>query len=512
MRWLILILAFLLSSCAKSDAPGQRKDDALIRLTESESRGLDPQIVSDLSSIRIAADLFEGLTRMSAAGEAEPGLAKNWDISGNGKSWTFHLRPDLHYSDGKPVTADVFVKALKRIRDPKSGSPHSSLFAIIDSVEAPEHRTVIINLIFPFPQLPALLAHPAMAALPFHRIDDVGDQWSTERPLSGSGPYRLDSWRLNQEMMLSANPQYHGGKPATEKLIWKPVDNIQSAMRLFLSGGVDTLTDFPANRLPWLMQNYPKAVHNSSYFGSYYYTFNTRKPPFNDARVRRALSMAVDREWIAKNMMASGNEPAWGLLPPALVSGTPARPAWADWPKSKRLAQARRLLGEAGYNIENPLRFEIRYNSSSEHRRVSVAMSTMWRAIDVEATLLNSEASLHFDSLKRADFMLARSGWIADLPAAENFLSVHRSNAGTQNYSGYANPAYDSALEAALAEAEPIKRNKKMQAAEAILVDDMPILPLYYYTVRALVRPNVTGWVDNPSNVHPSRTLAIGRP
>lgn len=511
MRFAILLFMLFLGSCTPK-VPAHREDyQTLVRLTESESRGLDPQLVSDIPSIRITGDLFEGLSRMTNAGVPEPGLAQAWNISTDGRTWTFTLRPNLKFSDYHPITADVFVRALQRIRDPKSGSPHVSLFSVIETITAPDAKTVVIKMRYPFPQLPALLAHPSIAALPFHKIDTLGDKWSAERPLVTSGPYRLDRWRLNQEMTLSANPYYHGGAPASAKLVWKPVDNMQSAMRLFLSGGADTATDFPANRLSWLKNRVPNAVHNSAYLGTYYYVFNTRKPPFDDVRVRRALSMAIDRDWIAKKMMASGNEPAWGLLPPALAGGRARHPDWAYWPTEKRVAEARRLLKDAGYDEHNPLRFEIRFNSSPEHRRVSVAMATMWREIGVTASLLNSESSLHFDSLKRADFALARSGWIADLPASENFLAVHRSDAGIQNYSGYHNPAYDAALEAALAEPDPVQRTAKMVRAEDLLIEDAPIIPLYFYVSRSLVQPEIKGWIDNPSNVHPSRTLAIGR-
>jgi oligopeptide transport system substrate-binding protein len=512
MRWLPLLLLILLGACSNTSSVQQRDPDTLIRITEAESRGLDPQMVSDLASTRINGDLFEGLTRFDAAGRAVPGMAKEWAISADGKTWTFRLKDNLRFSDGHLVTADIFTKALARIRDLKSGSPHTALFDIIERIETPDAGTVRIFLRYPLPQLPALLAHPAMAALPFHRINARGDAWTADRPLVTSGAYRLTQWQLNQLMTLTANPHWNGGKPGVPKLIWKPVDNMQSSMRLMLAGGADIATDFPPNRLPWLKAHYPELVHNSSFLATYYFAFNTRRRPFNDPRVRRALSMAIDREWMARDMIAAGNEPAWGLLPPALRGAPGYRPQWADWPKAQRLDEARRLLRIAGYGPTHPLRFEIRFNSSTEHRRASVAMATMWRDIGVEAGLLNSEASLHFDSLKRGDFAMARSGWTADIPAPENFLAVHRSDTGPQNYSGFSNIFYDQALDTALAEPDPARRAAKMREAEEMLIEQSPILPLYFYVSRALVGPRVAGWQDNVANVHPSYTLHIQRP
>ncbi len=507
MRLLFALLLLLLSACGGSDRHSASTQGSIIRLMESDARGLDPQLVSDLASSRIATDLFEGLTRFDAKGEAEAGLAQGWQTSPDGKTWTFALRPGLAFSDGTPIDAAVFAKAFARIKDEKSGSPHGPLFGVIAAVEAPDRKTVVIRLNNPFPQLPALLAHPAMAALPFHRIEAAGEKWAAERPLVTSGAYHLVEWRLSQQLVLRANPRWHGGRPKSPHIVWKPMDNLNSAMRLILAGGADIGNEYTPARHHWLRARHPDIVRNAPFLGTYYFAFNTRKPPFNDARVRKALAMAVDRRWIAEKMVDAGNRPAWGLLPPGLDGGQAYRPDWAALSRRERLQMAKKLLGQAGFGPNRPLRFEIRFNSSTEHRRAAVAMATMWRELGVEARLLNSEASLHFDSLKRADFEFARSGWIADLPAPENFLAVHRSDTGALNYSGYANPAYDAAVDQAMAEPDARRRADLMRKAEAILIADMPILPLYFYASRSLVRPGIEGWHDNPGNVHPSRTL-----
>ena len=324
-----------------------------------------------------------------------------------------------------------------------------------------------------------------------------------------SGPYRLSEWLLNDYARLERNPDWHDGQAPTATIIWKPMEDSLSAMRLFLSGGADIAADYPASRHQWLKDNHPSVAHSVPYLGSYYFAFNTRVPPFDDRRIRTALSMAVERQWIADKVMGVGNIPAWGLLPPGLAGPEPARPSWAGWPREKRLRKASALLEEAGYGPDHPLRFEIRFTSSAEHRRVAVAMAAMWKPLGVEASLFNSEAALHFAALRRHEFALARSGWIADLPTPENFLLVHQEANGAGNYSGYASADYDRILAQAITEPDPRQRQQLMRGAEARLIADMPILPLYYYVTRSLVAERIAGWDDNISNVHPSRTLRI---
>lgn len=494
-------------------APNSVHENAIIRLSDSEAAGLDPQIVSDLSSLRIAMDQFEGLMRFNANGEPVLGLAKDRSVSADGLTWRFTLKPDLRFSDDVPITAAHFTRGFARLYDSKTASPHLALFDIIDTVRDEGDR-VIVTLKSPFPQILELLAHPAMAALPLHVMDD---DWTAMRPMIVSGPYQLSDWQLGNQMTLKANQKWHdydilaqGG--AAQSLLWKPMSDNLTAMRTFLSGAADTVSDIPVNRIEGLRRDIPKQVHISDYLGTYYYAFNLRKAPFDDARVRRALTMAIDRDWIANILINSGNQPAYGLLPDALAGGVSYKPNWADKPKLERQKIARSLLAQAGYNENRPLRFTIGFNSSNEHRRVSVVMASMWREIGVEAQLLNSEASLHFANLRRQDFELARSGWIADIAAPENFLSVHIAAAGASNYSGFDDPQYENLLANAIKESDNIKRIKKMRLAEKYLTEQAPIIPLYHYVSRNLVSSRLNGWRDNISNIHPSYTLIEATP
>lgn len=504
MRLLWLALWLFLTGCAGSSQSGSadRPADTLVRLADDEVKSLDPQSISDLASLRIAAEQFEGLTRINGKGEVEPGLAESWTRSDDGLRWQFRLRPGLVFTDGTAITAESFALVYRRLQTPATAAPTLPLFEAIATLAARDADTVEIQLHHPFPALPELMAHPAMAALPLHRKD-----WTEERPLTTSGPYRLTEWQLGSHLRLERNPAWHGGRAAIARVEWRPISDSLTALRLFEAGGADITSDFPSARLSRLRARHGQAVRVADYRGTYYFAFNMRRRPFSDVRVRQALNLAVEREWIARSLLATGVAPAWGLLPPS-VAGLPAyRPAAAAWPRERRLAMARRLLQSAGYDERRPLRFEIRFNSDVDHRRVAVALAAMWQPLGVEARLLNSEAALHFASLRRADFELARSGWIADLSAPENFLAVHRSNSGAVNYAGFADAGFDDALRRAEQRPDPAERAQAMRAAEMRLIGQSPVLPLYFYVSKALVSPRVGGWIDNDANIHPSRSL-----
>lgn len=509
-RLLACTAGVALSSCTPSADNGKAAGNTLVRLADDEVKSIDPQKASDLTSLRVAADQFEGLTRYTARGTIEAGLAEDWRADPSGRIWRFHLKPGLRFSDRHPIDAETFVHVFGRLRDGATGSPNASLFNVIDRVKAFSPRDLQITLRQPFPGLPELLAHPAIAALPMHRIDRAGERWTQERPLITSGAYRLLEWKLHDRIILVRNPMWHDGAAPIPQVQWKPADDRQSAFRQFRAGAADLTGDFPSERRDWLARHLPGAAQVAPYRGAYYFVFNTRRPPFDNADVRRALSMTVEREAIARKLLAIGNPPAWGVVPPGVdPAGAPYRPEWAAWSRARRVAAAMQLLHRAGYTTQRPLRFEIRFNSDLDHRRVVLGMIDNWRPLPVRASLLNSEATLHFASLRRGDFDLARSGWIGDLSAPENFLAVHAGNAGAINYSGYRSARFDRSLGEALATADPALRAARLRRAEALLMADSPILPIHYYVTKNLVGQRVEGWHNNLANIHPSRTLRL---
>jgi oligopeptide transport system substrate-binding protein len=274
---------------------------------------------------------------------------------------------------------------------------------------------------------------------------------------------------------------------------------------------VEIATDFSSDQIDWLRKNLPKETRIAPYLGIYYYPINTSKPPFNDKRIRQAMSLAINREAITDKVLKSGEIPAYSFVPP----GTPnyaSGPSYMQWKQNsykERLAQANKLMGEAGYGPDKPLKFTLSYNTSENHKRIAIAVAAMWKQIGVQAELFNSEVKVHYDALKSGDFQVGRAGWIADYPDPQNFLFLLEARSGTLNYGRYDNADFNGLMDKAGVTSDLEARAMLMAKAEAQAMEDQPVIPIYYYVSKNLVSQQVVGWVDNARDSHPVRFLDL---
>jgi oligopeptide transport system substrate-binding protein len=527
-RALILFVtcAVLMGCGGQNSNVSSRAADTLYRVSDDEISSLDPQKVSSVLDTRVLRDIFEGLTDYGPDGSIQPGLAKSWSVDANGLIWTFKLRDGLKFSDGSNLMASDVVSSFQRLFDPATAAPNASLlFAVLNAeavttgkmptknigIIAKDAGTVVIQLHQPFPALAELLAHACASIIPTRMIAKYGDDWTDFDKISVSGAYKPKRWELHSELNLVRNAQYWGQSTVqTAKITYLPISDDETALRKFRAREVDILTDFPTDKYPDLVKKLGGAVRTSPYRGTYYYVFNTRKAPFDDVRVRRALSLAVDRDIIRQLILPLNMAAAYSVVPPITSGYGPAYvPAWMQGSQQQRLMKAQTLLKAAGFDKNNPLTVELRFNTDDDHRRTGLAIAQMWKPLGVKTTLFNSEAAVHFGALRSRNFMLGRSGWIADFDGAENYLGIYRSSAGKLNYSGYSNTEFDLLLESAMEQPDLTKRNAMLRTAEIKMLDSAPVLPIYYYVTKAIISPRVVGWQNAENGIHLSKYLGL---
>jgi oligopeptide transport system substrate-binding protein len=524
--------ALAVAACSRDEdfanRPDPREPGVLYRVNDDEVGTLDPHKASTVVEDRVAHDLHAALATYQADGSIGPGLAEGWTTSTDGLTWTFTLRPGLTFSDGVPITAQTVVYSFRRLLSPTTASPFTKMYYAITNAEdaskgkadvstigvaAQGERTIVFTLREPFPSLAEVVGHSSSSIVPRHIIDKHGGAWMRPENIVVSGPFKLKRWVLQSALELEPNPRFYAASEIKlKRVVYYPISDDQTAIRRFRAKEVDVVLDFPTSQLKLLRREVPDAIRTPLYRGTYYFVFNTRMAPFNDLRVRRAMSMIVDRDIITQKVLPMGFLPACSTVPPNLGGyGPPVEPSWAQWPMERRVAEAKKLMAAAGYSEENPLVVELKYNTDDDHRRVCLALANMWKPLHVRVKLLNSEAAVHFAALKKADFVLARSGWIADYSAPETFLALYQSTTLQLNYPGYNNAAYDGLMRQALAEPDVPKRIALMRQAEALFVEDSPIVPIYFYRSKHLVSRDVKGWVENLPGQHLSRYLWVER-
>jgi oligopeptide transport system substrate-binding protein len=485
-----------------------------------EPETLDPHRYNLRLEETLLNDLFLGLTTFNARGEIVPGAAQAWSTSDDGLTWTFTLREGSAWSDGTPLTAEDFVFSFRRLVDPETAASLAYFLYMIENAEdinagrkpatslgvsAPDPMTFVIELGRPYPYLLERLLYPTGFPVPRHVIDKHGNDWVKPENWVSNGAYVLEDWQPQAHVSMRANPHFY--EPvAIQALRYLPIVNEQSGYNRFRNKEVHAIGGFPSSELPAVKENLPDALRMSDLLSMMYLVFNVERPPFDDVRVRQALSLAVDQAVLTDKVLRSGNKPAYSFAPPLIAGYEAASVPHAEQPMNERIADAQRLLADAGYDRSNPLRVTLRHISGLEAKRVNLAITGMWKRIGVDAQLHQADLKTHFSDLRQGDFEVAWAGWIGE-NNAEHYLGLLQSDIGNVNYGRFKNETFDKLMHQAQREASYEVRNAILGSAEAVVVHDYPVVPLYTSAVRRLVAPELLGWHENLRDMHQARYL-----
>ncbi len=522
----LLVICLAITSCGGSKEPGSSAS-VLHRGLASDPESLDPHKARSTQAADVLRDIGEGLLGYSEAGALLPAAATSWEISEDGLTYTFQLRPEARWSNGDAVTAEHFVFSLRRLVDPATAAFYAqALEAIVNSqevvagerpvsdlgVEAIDPLTLKVSLQQPTPYLLGLLTHPSTFPVHPRSVAEHGDAFSRAGNLLSNGAYVLASWEPGSVLELVRNEHYwNDAETALPAVHHHVLTQEVTEFNRYRAGELHITGNVPPERMKQIREEIPDELFISTYLGVYYYGFNLTKPPFKDnPQLREALSMAIDRGVLVEKITERGEAPAYSWVPPGVDNYDPRRFNFAELSQDERNVRARNLYREAGYGEENPLQIELRYNTSDTQQRMALAVQSMWRdVLGVETTLINEEFQVLLANMREREVtQVFRSSWIGDYNDAHTFLNILQTG-NPSNMPGYENELYDSLMLKAANQVDPDKRRAYLEEAERVLLADHPVIPLYFYVSKHLVSPKVVGWGDNVLNYHYSQHLSL---
>ena len=498
----------------------------LRRGLDTEVESLDPQKGIALYDVDIQHELLEGLTALDMDLKPVPGAASSWDVSADGLTWTFHLRPDGKWSNGDPLTADDFLYAMRRGVDPKTGAsdpgalrPILNASAIIDGketdvtklgVEVVDPYTLRIRLQAPCVILPLRLSDNS--AMPLHRasVEKWGNEWPKPGHFVGNGAFILKDWVPQSQITLVRNPNYRDAAAVTlDEVDYLNTEDVQAGMRRWEAGEIDEFDRPPVKELTRLKQTYPAEFLEAPVNSNNFLTINMTKGPLSqDLRLRQALSMTVDRETITQKVLPNGSLPAYGFMPPVIPDYVSQTVFFKSLSQAERVAKAKALMQEAGYGPDHPLKVSLIYATSEQTRTELLAIAAMWKQIGVETKLDNMEWSVYLNRVQQRDYDVGAMGEYGLYNEAEDGLINYESFNASYNYPAYKSAAYDKFVEDGKVATTVATRNALFEQAEKQLMTDMPLIPIVNVVQHTLVHKRVVGWRANV--VYPqSRYLSV---
>jgi oligopeptide transport system substrate-binding protein len=531
----------LSAGCGKSDQAAATKSNltksgtlppnTLLFGNGTEPQDIDPQIVTGVPEHKILMALFEGLVTENPKDLGpEPGCAEKWEISPDGLVYTFHLRADLKWSDGTPLTAGTFIRSFQRMLTPSLAAEYSYLLHFVKNAKdynegklkdfsqvgfkAPDDRTLVVTLNSPTPFLLKIIAsHYSWYPVPIHVIekfgglDRKGTAWTRPGNFVSNGAFKLKEWRQQQVLIAERNPYYWDRQTVKlDAIHFLPIENQDTEERMFRTGQLDMTNELPLAKIDVYRKEYPDSLRTDPYLGIYFYRLNNTRPPLNDKRVRRALALAIDRESLVKNVVRGGQQPAYSISYPGTAGYSP------EAKLTGTVEDAKRLLAEAGFpNGQGFPKLELLYNTSQNHRVIAEAIQQMWRRnLNIEIGLRNEEWKVYLDSQDNKAYDIERAGWIADYVDPHVFLEIWGSD-NLNNDTGFANAQYDDLLQQALRAKDDTERYAIYQKMDALLVEELPVIPIYFYTRVAAMSPKVKGYYPTLLDNHPFKYVSVTR-
>lgn len=501
-------------------------DKVVFRIANSsEPESLDPAKIQGVPEHRIFEALFEGLIVFDPkTADGVPGLAESWEVSEDGKTYTFHLR-HANWSDGTPITANDVVYSWLRELAPETASPYAWFPAMFlagaseynsgaassDAVKikALDDYTFQMELLGPLPYVIGALGHYSFAVVPKQAIEKYGDQWVLPENFVGNGPFVLKEWTPQDKIVAEKNENYWDkDNVKLDEVVFYASDDDNTNYNMYLSGQIDWLTGIPQDKLDsaMLRSDYQVAPQLSTY----YYTIQTTKAPFDDARVRKALALAIDRETLVETVTKAGQIPGWGIVP--AMAGYESLEFPFDGDQEAMVAEAQRLLAEAGYpNGVGFPSFSLLYNTNDAHKMIAEYVQKQWKEnLGIDCTLENQEWATYLSNRNAGNFQVARAGWVGDYQDPNTFLDMFITGAG-MNGGKYSNDVYDTLINEAARMAAGQDRMEVLKTAEDILInEDQAIIPFYYYVSQNIIDTNKWGgWYSNTMDYHPTKNIYL---
>ena len=512
-------------ACVASASP---RGDILQRGNGPEPSTLDAARCQETACGNVLRDLYEGLVAEGPDGALRPGMAERWEVSADGLAWTFHLRAGLAWSNGEALDAAQVVASIRRAFAPATAAPFAEKFGALRNaaevakgrmppealgVEAPDARTVVFRLVRPAP-LPSLLILPIAYPVYLPAVQRFGAQHTRPGHLVSNGAYRLQAWLPQAAITLERNPRFRE-RAAIGRVAYVVTEDAGSELKRYEAGDLDLTETLPPQPLAMLRARFGAQLRLSPYLGAFWFGFNVGHPPFapGDRRhdalaLRQALSLAIDRDKIVAYLTGFGEQPAFGIVPP-MPGYAPPVVAASRWTQAQRDREAQRLFRAAGYSRDDPPTIELRFNTSVLHRRVALAVAAMWsETLGARVQLRNEEWKVFVQNRRQRVITQAfRGGWIADVGDPRDFLAAFAGD-GPLNWTGWRDAGFDALLAHADAEPDLSRRNAVLAQAETRLLAGQPVVPLYFYESKHLVKPWVEGFVANPLDHHASRYMA----